>query len=146
MLENIHKIVRDLNIILLRKIKSTVPHPLWIHRHQVWFTGYPPARGATALTGPRLPHCRGIDTTHTHTDTPQSVGILWTRDWSISGTSTWQHTKFTPDRQPCPAAGFEPVNPASKRQQTYALDSAAMDLLSSMSLGSILCGTCMTAI
>jgi len=45
--------------------------------------------------------------THTHTlslslsDTPQSVGLLWTRDWPVAETSTSQHTTFTRNRIPC---------------------------------------------
>jgi len=30
-----------------------------------------------------------------------SVGLLWTRDQPIANTSTWQHTTFTWDRNPC---------------------------------------------
>jgi hypothetical protein len=29
----------------------------------------------------------------THKDTPQSVGLLWTSDQPVAGTSTWQHTQ-----------------------------------------------------
>jgi hypothetical protein len=35
-------------------------------------------------------------------DTPQSVGLLWTRDQLVAETSTWQHTTLTRDRHPCP--------------------------------------------
>jgi hypothetical protein len=36
-------------------------------------------------------------------DTPQSVGLLWTRDQPVAETSTWQqHTTLTRDRHPCP--------------------------------------------
>ena len=31
----------------------------------------------------------------------QSVGLLWDGDQPIAETSTWQHTTFTRDRQPC---------------------------------------------
>jgi hypothetical protein len=31
---------------------------------------------------------------HTHTQTyTHSVGLLWTRDWPVADTSTWQHKK-----------------------------------------------------
>jgi len=36
-----------------------------------------------------------------HSDTPQSVGFLWTSDRPIAETSTWQHTTLTADRHPC---------------------------------------------
>ena len=34
-------------------------------------------------------------------DTPHSVGLLWTSDQPVAQTSTWQHTTLTRDRQPC---------------------------------------------
>jgi hypothetical protein len=52
---------------------------------------------------------------HTHSDTPQSVGLLWTRDQLVAETSTWQHTTLTTDRYPCPrrfflsVRGFSPL-------------------------------------
>jgi len=36
-----------------------------------------------------------------HSDTPQSVGFLWTSDEPVSETSTWQQTTLTKDRHPC---------------------------------------------
>ena len=32
-----------------------------------------------------------------HSDTPQSVGLLWRSDRRVAETSTWQHTTFTTD-------------------------------------------------
>jgi len=37
-----------------------------------------------------------------HSDTPQSVRLLWTSDHPVAETSTWQHTTFTRDRHPVP--------------------------------------------
>jgi len=53
-------------------------------------------------------------------DSPRSysVGLLWTFDWLITETSTWQHTDIHA------LAGFEPAIPASERPQSHALDSA----------------------
>jgi hypothetical protein len=34
-------------------------------------------------------------------DTPHSVGLLWTSDQPDSETSTWQHTSLTRDRHSC---------------------------------------------
>ena len=40
--------------------------------------------------------------THTHTHTHiHSIGLLWTRDRSITETSTWQDAKFTRETHPC---------------------------------------------
>jgi hypothetical protein len=36
-----------------------------------------------------------------HSDTQHSVGLLWTSDRPIAGTSTWQHSTITRDRHPC---------------------------------------------
>ena len=38
-----------------------------------------------------------INDTHTHTHTPNSVGLLWMSDQSVTETSTLQHTTFTTD-------------------------------------------------
>ena len=45
----------------------------------------------------------------THSDAPQSVGLLWTNDQSVAETSTWQHTTLTTDKHPCPRVVFEPM-------------------------------------
>jgi len=37
-----------------------------------------------------------------HSDTPHSVGLLWTSDQPEAETSIWQHTTVTRDRHPCP--------------------------------------------
>ena len=61
----------------------------------------------------------------TYSDTPQSIGLLWTSDQPVAETSTWQHTTLTTDRHPCPPVAFEPTISAGERPQTYALDRAA---------------------
>jgi len=54
-----------------------------------------------------------------HSDTPHSVGLLWTSDRPVAAHSTH-------DRQTSiPPAGFQPTNPASEWLQTHALDRAA---------------------
>jgi hypothetical protein len=67
---------------------------------------------------------RGFMITHIW-DTPQSVGLLWTRDQFVTETSTWQHTTLTRDRHPCPPVGFEPMILVSERPKTHALDRMA---------------------
>ena len=67
-------------------------------------------------SGPRPPHCWGF----VITDTPQSVGTLWTSDQPDVETSTWQHTNS--QQTFMPPEGFEPAIPVSKGKQTQALD------------------------
>ena len=45
-----------------------------------------------------------IEASRSHSDTPHSVGLLWTSDQTNAETSTWQHTALTRERQrhPCP--------------------------------------------
>ena len=43
-----------------------------------------------------------------HSDTPQSVGLLWTSDQLVAETSTWQHTTLTTDRYTCPLSDSNP--------------------------------------
>ena len=38
-----------------------------------------------------------------HSDTPHSVGLLWTSDQLDAETCTWQHTTLTTDRYQCPS-------------------------------------------
>jgi hypothetical protein len=57
-----------------------------------------------------------------HTDAPQSVGLLWMSDQLVAVTSTWQHTTVTTDRQTCPRWDS---NPQSQRPQIYSVDRAA---------------------
>jgi len=42
-----------------------------------------------------------IEVSRSHSDTPQSVGLLWTRERPVAQTSTRQHTTLTTDRHPC---------------------------------------------
>jgi hypothetical protein len=56
-----------------------------------------------------------IEASRPHSDTPHSVGLLWTSDQPEPETSTWQHTTLTTDRYPRPPVGFEPTIPASER-------------------------------
>jgi hypothetical protein len=51
-----------------------------------------------------------IEASRSHTDTPHSVGLLWTSDQLVSETSTWQHTTLTTDRHPCPTRDSNPYS------------------------------------
>ena len=68
-----------------------------------------------------------IEAVRSHSDAPQSLGLLWRHDQPDAETSTWQDTTLTTDRHPYPppAAGFEPAIPRTERPQTHALDRAA---------------------
>jgi hypothetical protein len=57
-------------------------------------------------------------------DTPHSVGLLWTRDQADADLYLTTHN--THNRQTSmPLSGFEPTIPANERPQTHALDRAA---------------------
>jgi hypothetical protein len=43
-----------------------------------------------------------IDASWSHSDTPHSVGILWTSNQPVAESSTWNHTRLTRERHPCP--------------------------------------------
>ena len=58
-----------------------------------------------------------VEASRSHSDTPHSVGLRWTCEWPVAGTSTWQHTTIP--------RGFEPAIPASERPKTHALDGVA---------------------
>jgi len=64
-----------------------------------------------------------IEASQLHSDTPHSVGLLWTSDQPDTEISKWQHS--TRDRHPCPHAGFESAFPTNERLQTHALHRAA---------------------
>ena len=51
-----------------------------------------------------------VEDFRSHSDTPQSVGYLWTGDQPDAKTSTWQHTKV-----PMLPEGFEPTITVSER-------------------------------
>jgi hypothetical protein len=57
--------------------------------------------------------------------TPQSVGLLWTRDRPVPETCIWQHTTTHKRQTSMPLVRFEPTIPASARPQASALDRAA---------------------
>jgi len=58
---------------------------------------------------------------HTQLSTPHSVGLLWTRDRIIAGTSTSKHSIFTTDKHPHPG-GIRTRNHNNQAAKTYALE------------------------
>jgi hypothetical protein len=74
------------------------------------------------------PVCRGlliIEASLSHSDTPHSVGLLWTSDQPDAETSIWQHTARTKDREPCSRRDSNTQPKERERPQTHALDRAA---------------------
>jgi len=60
-----------------------------------------------------------IDALQSHSDTPHSVGLLWTRDQPETEISTLQHTALTTDKHPCPRRDSNPQSQlASGRRPT----------------------------
>jgi hypothetical protein len=57
--------------------------------------------------------------------TPQSVGLLWTKDRPVAETSTWQPTNTVQDKNIHDTSRIRTQIPASARPQTHALDRAA---------------------
>jgi len=79
--------------------------------------------GATTPGGPGPPHSRGFQITHS--DTTQSVGLLWTSDQLVAQTSTWQHTTLTTDRHPCLRWDSNPQSQQARGRKSHALELAA---------------------
>ena len=69
------------------------------------FRGQPPPVGQGLLI---------FKASRSHSDTRQSVGLLWTSDQLVAETSSWQHTTLTRKTFILPL-GFEPAIPARTR-------------------------------
>lgn len=68
-----------------------------------------------------------FDISRPHSDTPQSVGLLWTSDRPKQRTLT---TPNTPKRQTCICpAGFEPAISTRERQQINAFERTATGIV-----------------
>jgi hypothetical protein len=64
-----------------------------------------------------------IEVSWSHSDTPYSVGLSWTSDQPVTGTSTWQHIAPTKIRNPCSRRDSKlQSQQGSKWLQTHALD------------------------
>jgi len=60
-----------------------------------------------------------IEDSWSHSDTQQSVGLLWTSDHPDAEISTWQHTTITTDKYPFPQRDSNPQSQqASGRRVT----------------------------
>jgi len=106
-------------------IRKTLPksrtfllgQPLYIYSNRVIisFFSYGTLARFRVMTSP-------YGTSRSHSDTPQSVGHLWTSDRPVVETS--HNTQHSPQTS-LSRVGFEPATPASEWQQTHALDRAA---------------------
>ena len=81
-------------------------------------------------SGPRPPH---IEDSWSHSDTPHSVGLLWTSDQFEAETFIWQHTTL---KQTSMSA--EPTIPASERLQIHTLHRAATEFVNMYPLNILL--------
>jgi hypothetical protein len=60
-----------------------------------------------------------IEDSQSHSDTPRSVGLLWTSDQPDAETSAWQHTTLSTDKRPCCRRDTNPQSqPSSGRRPT----------------------------
>ena len=57
-----------------------------------------------------------VEVSKSHSDTPHSVGLLWTGDQLHAETSTWQHTTFTRDRYPWQRRDSNPQSQQTSRR------------------------------
>ena len=58
------------------------------------------------------------DVSRSHSDAPQSVGVLWTSDQPVTETCTWQHTTLTTDIHAPPWDSNPQSQQASSRRPT----------------------------
>jgi hypothetical protein len=59
-----------------------------------------------------------VEASRSHSDTPHSVGQLWTSDQPEAETSTLQHTALTRDRHPCPRRDSNPKSQQPSGRKT----------------------------
>jgi len=70
----------------------------------------------TAFSGKGLLY---VEASPSHSNTPHSVGFLWTSDRPDAGTSTLQRTTLTREKHPCPLRDSNPqFQQASGRRTT----------------------------
>jgi len=84
----------------------------------IWLPEFFLFHGATAASGPELPHYRGFTITLRHT----TLGRISLDEWPVRSRDLYVTTDKNHKRQTSmPQAGFEPAISASKRELTYAL-------------------------
>ena len=55
-----------------------------------------------------------VEASQSHSDTRQTLGLLWTSDQPDAKTSTWQHTTLTRNRHPCHRLDSNPQSQKSR--------------------------------
>jgi len=81
---------------------------------------FPPPHGSAAQVALGL---LITEVFRSHSHTQHSVGLLWTSNRPISGTSTWRHTQPSQDTDTfMPSAGFRLTVAANEQPQTHTLD------------------------
>jgi len=60
------------------------------------------------LNSPLVDQDLFTEASRSHSDTPHSIGLLWTSDQPDADLFIWQHTIFTRDRYPCPRQDSNP--------------------------------------
>ena len=63
-----------------------------------------------------------VKPSRSHSDTPHSVGLLWTSDQPVAETSTRQHTTLTKDRHPRPRRDSNPQSQQASGRRPHGLD------------------------
>jgi hypothetical protein len=86
--------------------------------HSLWNSSIFFLHEASDPTGPWPPHYRSF----TITNTPHSVGFLWTSDPPDIETATWQHVTL---QTSMPPVGFKLAVPSTERPQTHSLNCVA---------------------
>ena len=71
---------------------------------------------------PSPPVVEDFEASRSYSDTPHSIGLLWTSHQQDAETSIYPHTTLTTSMPP---AGFGPAVPANERPQTHILERAA---------------------
>ena len=69
-----------------------------------------------------------VEVSRSHSDTPQSVKLLWTSDRHVAETLTWHRTERSQETDIYIPEGFEPSVPVSEQSQTLVLEKAAAEI------------------
>jgi len=65
-----------------------------------------------------------VEASRSCSDTPHSLGLLWTSDQHVAETSTWQHTTLTRDGHQCRRRDSNPKSQKESRRRPHASDRA----------------------
>jgi hypothetical protein len=71
-----------------------------------------------------------LEDSRSHSDTPRSVGLLWTSDQADAETSTSQHTSLTRERHPCPRWNWNSQSQQASGRRPTPYTAQKSDMLS----------------